>query len=71
MGRFGLSELPSPDRDVVGLMSHLATADSDAEFARRQIERFREAVAGTDLSCHIANSAAVPGSPICSMTAKT
>src|SRR2546428_8907808 len=57
MGRYGLSELPSPARDVVGLMSHLATADTDAEFARRQIARFRDAVAGSDLMCHIANSA--------------
>jgi len=57
MGRYGLSELPSPTRDVVGLMSHLATADSDAAFARRQIERFREAVAGSGLTSHIANSA--------------
>ena len=30
MGRWGLSELPAPPIDVVGLMSHLATADTDA-----------------------------------------
>ena len=58
MGRFGLSELTVPTRDVVGLMSHLATADSDARFAERQIERFRELTAGhAELTRHIANSA--------------
>jgi alanine racemase len=58
MGRFGLSELTSPTRDVVGVMSHLATADTDARFAERQIERFRELTAGyTELTRHIANSA--------------
>jgi alanine racemase len=57
MGRYGLSELPAPTRDVVGLMSHLATADSDARFAERQIERFAQATAGTELTRHIANSA--------------
>src|SRR6478672_12331827 len=39
MGRWGLSELPEPPAEVVGLMSHLATADSDAEFTATQIER--------------------------------
>ena len=48
MGRYGLSELPEPPVEVVGLMTHLATADSDVEFARTQIERFREA---TESSC--------------------
>ncbi len=59
MGRWGLSELTAPARNVVGVMTHLATADSDAEFARAQIERFRaatEQVAG--LTRHVANSAA-------------
>jgi alanine racemase len=59
MGRWGVSELPSPDREVVGVMTHLATADSDAGFARVQIERFRaatEPLAG--LTRHVANSAA-------------
>ena len=58
MGRWGLSELPVPTTDVVGLMSHLATADTDAAYAEWQIERFR---AATDpyshLTRHIANSA--------------
>jgi alanine racemase len=59
MGRWGLSELPEPPANVVGLMSHLATADSDPAFARRQVERFREATdAHAHLTRHIANSAA-------------
>ena len=37
MGRWGVSELAAPPRNVVGLMTHLATADSDPDFARRQI----------------------------------
>jgi alanine racemase len=59
MGRWGLSELPPPPANVVGLMSHLATADSDSAFAQQQIERFREATEPyTHLTRHIANSAA-------------
>jgi alanine racemase len=59
MGRWGLSELPSPPVEVVGLMSHLATADTDARYAEWQIERFRQATAPyTHLTRHIANSAA-------------
>ena len=34
MGRWGVSELATPPRNVVGLMTHLATADSDPDFAR-------------------------------------
>ena len=34
MGRWGLSELPALSAEVVGLMTHLATADSDPAFAR-------------------------------------
>jgi alanine racemase len=59
MGRYGLSELLAPPAEVVGLMTHFATADSDPEFARAQLERFR---AATDeysyLTRHAANSAA-------------
>jgi alanine racemase len=59
MGRWGVSELRAPQRNVVGLMTHLATADGDAEFARMQLDRFR---AATDeyahLTRHAANSAA-------------
>ncbi len=59
MGRWGLSELPLPPAQVVGLMSHLATADTDAGFAEWQIERFREATrAYPHLTRHLANSAA-------------
>ena len=59
MGRWGLSELPSLPVEVVGLMSHLATADTDPEFARTQVERFGEATADfPQLVRHIANSAA-------------
>jgi alanine racemase len=60
MGRWGLPALPAPlPAGVVGLMSHLATADSDPAFAERQIERFREATEPyAHLPRHIANSAA-------------
>jgi alanine racemase len=59
MGRWGLSELPTPGAEVVGLMSHLATADSDLAFADRQIELFRRATEPySDLMRHVANSAA-------------
>jgi alanine racemase len=60
MGRFGLSEVVTPTRDVVGLMSHLATADTDPTFAREQVARFAELVRPHrgELVCHLANSAA-------------
>jgi alanine racemase len=59
MGRWGLAELPQSPANVVGLMSHLATADSDPEFAARQVERFREATEQhSHLTRHLANSAA-------------
>ena len=59
MGRWGLAELPQPPVNVVGLMSHLATADSDPAFAAQQVERFREATEPySPLTRHIANSAA-------------
>jgi alanine racemase len=58
MGRWGLSELPEPSAGVVGLMSHLASADRDTAFTETQVARFREA---TDpyahLTRHLANSA--------------
>ncbi|HEY3020648.1 MAG TPA: alanine racemase, partial [Solirubrobacteraceae bacterium] len=58
MGRWGLSQVIAPSVEVVGLMSHLATADTDAAYAEWQIDRFRRA---TDpyahLTRHIANSA--------------
>jgi alanine racemase len=60
MGRYGLSELPAPPAEVVGLMTHLATADSDVAFVRTQLERFEAATAQfAHLERHAANSAAV------------
>src|SRR4051812_1283387 len=59
MGRWGLSELPGLTEEVVGLMTHLATADSDLDFARAQVERFAAATAPyAHLTRHAANSAA-------------
>jgi alanine racemase len=59
MGRWGLAELPAPTRDVVGVMSHLASSESDPAFTREQIERFRDATRNlAHLTRHIANSAA-------------
>src|SRR5438270_7234376 len=58
MGRWGLSELPEPGSNVVGLMSHLASADCDPEFTETQIQRFREATEPyRHLTRHLANSA--------------
>jgi alanine racemase len=52
--------LALPREQVVGVMSHLATADEeDDSFARRQVERFREVVAAfPGVEAHLANSAA-------------
>jgi alanine racemase len=59
MGRWGVSELPSRARNIVGVMTHLATADNDLSFARTQVERFRELTAALDgVTRHVANSAA-------------
>ena len=59
MGRWGLSELLALGPEVVGLMTHLATADSDPAFAEQQVERFRAATEPYDeLMRHVANSAA-------------
>ncbi len=65
MGRWGCSELlDQPDSGVVGLMTHLATADSDLDFARRQLERFRaETEPYPHLTRHAANSAAALALP--------
>lgn len=58
MGRWGLAELPAPGRDVVGLMSHFASADSDTAFTALQLQRFLEATEPhSQLTRHIANSA--------------
>jgi alanine racemase len=59
MGRWGLSELPAPTREVVGVMSHLASAEADPAFTSLQVDRFREATSGLEsLTRHLANSAA-------------
>jgi alanine racemase len=58
MGRWGLAELPAPGREVVGLMSHFASADCDPEFTNEQTRRFVEATAAhAHLTRHLANSA--------------
>ena len=58
MGRWGLSELTTPTVDVVGVMSHFASADCDAAFTELQVERFRAATAEHSyLTRHLANSA--------------
>jgi alanine racemase len=63
MGRFGMAPeeaLALPRERVIGLMSHLATADEEDEaFARAQIERFRDLAAEfPGVPAHLANSAA-------------
>jgi alanine racemase len=59
MGRWGISELVSVEREVVGLMTHLATADGDLDFAREQVRRFADATSAfSHLTRHVANSAA-------------
>jgi alanine racemase len=59
MGRWGLARLPEVSAEVVGLMTHLATADSDPDFAREQLRRFDEATRRySHLVRHAANSAA-------------
>jgi alanine racemase len=58
MGRWGMSELPPAPANVVGLMSHLASADSDPGFTDVQIERFAAATEPhAHLARHLANSA--------------
>ena len=59
MGRYGVAKLPELGPNVVGLMTHLATADTDEDFARAQLERFKAATAEhAHLARHAANSAA-------------
>jgi alanine racemase len=58
MGRWGYSELPPPTRDVVGLMTHFASADCDPDFTHAQVKRFRVASDGfSGVIRHAANSA--------------
>jgi alanine racemase len=59
MGRWGAGSLAEVPPNVVGLMTHLATADSDPAFTRLQLERFAEETARySHLTRHAANSAA-------------
>jgi alanine racemase len=60
MGRWGIAELPAGARRIAGVMTHLATADTDLDFARSQLERFRAETASlpTGVLRHAANSAA-------------
>ncbi len=61
MGRFGMTPdeaLAAPRDRVVGLMSHLATADGDEAFVREQLEVFSALAAEVDVPAHIASSAA-------------
>ncbi len=58
MGRWGLGELPAPTREVVGLMSHFASADCDPAFTRAQTSASaRRRTALAHLTRHLANSA--------------
>jgi alanine racemase len=60
MGRWGVSDVVDSTPDVVGLLSHLASADLDPAFTELQIARFAE-IAGRHpgLTCSLANSAGV------------
>jgi alanine racemase len=59
MGRWGLSELPAEAANVVGVLSHFASADSDEAFTREQTRRFVEAAEPWRgrATLHVANSA--------------
>jgi len=64
MGRWGGSEARELPVEVVGLMTHLATADSDSAFAREQVARFVDATQPySHLTRHAANSAATLALP--------
>jgi alanine racemase len=67
MGRWGMSsdEARSVPRErIVGLMSHLASADDDASFAREQIARFAALAREFEgITAHVANSAATLSLP--------
>ena len=60
MGRWGISDLVDASPDVVGLLSHFASADVDPEFTAEQIARFGEIAARhPGLTRHLANSAGI------------
>ncbi len=64
MGRWGVSELVGPTRDVVGLMTHFASSEADEELTRAQLGRFLEATAPyPGIMRHAANSAAALSLP--------
>jgi alanine racemase len=58
-----------PGLEVEGIFSHFATADDDLDFAREQLDRFREVLAILDAAglrppiVHLANSAALVNLP--------
>ncbi len=61
MGRFGMTPeeaLAVPRDQVVGLMSHLATADGDEAFVREQLDVFAGLAAELGVPAHVASSAA-------------
>ena len=59
MGRWGLSELPAPDRNVVGSDEPPGVRGADSGFTKEQTRRFLDATATTrDVTRHLANSAA-------------
>ncbi len=60
MGRWGLKDAVASSPDVISVMSHLASADSDPAFTELQIARFAELAAGfPGLTRHLANSAGI------------
>jgi alanine racemase len=60
MGRWGLADAAASSPDVVGLMSHLASADVDPAFTETQILRFAAiAEQHPGLMRHLANSAGI------------
>ena len=60
MGRWGISDLVDATPDVVGLLSHFASADVDPGFTAEQIARFGEIAARhPGLTRHLANSAGI------------
>ncbi len=60
MGRWGFPGAVPSSPDVVSLMSHFASADSDPAFTELQLARFAEIAAGyPKLTRHLANSAGI------------
>ncbi len=60
MGRWGAADFVGSSPGLVGLMSHLASADTDPAFTELQISRFTEiATRHPGLTRHLANSAGI------------